>query len=149
MANMLKDYISDYRSMTTRMDKFFLLEWLHDGNPNTDYIKVLEENILAKHTEFLNENKVLIELSDDEWRKYRCNTHKFSYDLYNTTELWFLILHANEMYSETEFNTKRCYIYKPQVLSKLSEILAVESENISKNREDVAYTAAYLKKYLG
>ena len=146
MAITLKEYIDEYRIQTFRMDKFFLTEWLYNDDGKGDFIKVIEENLLAKHTEFLSANKLLIELTDDEWRKYRCNLHRFSYDLYGTTELWFLLLHANELYSESEFNTKRCFVYNVQVLSKLTEILNVEAENIKKNRADVAYTTAYLKK---
>ena len=86
------------------------------------------------------------DLSDKEYEKYKYKPKILSYDLYGTTELWFLLLHANELYSESEFNTKRCFVYNVQVLSKLTEILNVEAENIKKNRADVAYTTAYLKK---
>lgn len=141
----LKEYIENYKAQTPKMTDYFLLEWLVDDN-GTDYYKVLEENILSKHTDFLAENKTLVAFSDDEYRKYRCNAHTLANDIYGTTELWFLIIHANELFSESEFNMHQCYIYNATVLSKISEILAVENTLIEDNHSDVSIVEAYLKK---
>ena len=146
-ASTLKQYIQEYKGLSLKMTDCFLFEWLSDS-PET-HIKTIEENLLAKHTAFLDENKNRINLSDNEFRKYRCNCHRLSFDVYGTTELWFLILHANEMYSESEFCTKEIYLYNKSVLSKISEILSVESSDFSKNRAVIAKEEASLKKKFG
>lgn len=146
-AGSLKDYILQYKGQITKMTDYFLFEWMdtHSGQ----FIKTIEENILAKHTKFLEENKHKYDMTDDEFRMYRCNAHRLSEDIYGTTELWFLILHANELYSESEFCSKSIYLYNKNVLSKLSEILAVEEEFINKNRASIASIESAIKKSLG
>lgn len=146
-AGTLKDYILQYKGQLTKMTDYFLFEWMYDSS--NQYIKTIEENVLAKHTKFLEENKNKYEMTDDEFRMYRCNAHRLSEYLYGTTELWFLILHANELYSESEFCSKTIYLYNRNVLSKLSEILAIEEEDINKNRAKIAATESVIKQALG
>ena len=141
----LEDYILKYKSQAMLMSSYFLEEWL-EAEDEEDYFKVFEENILSKHTNYLDESKSTVEFTDEEYRKYRCNAHRLSYDVYGTTELWFLILHANEMFSEAEFNVKKCKLYSISVLTSIKEILAVENELIEKNRSSVLKKQAILKK---
>lgn len=143
----LKEYINDYKNQSIKMPDYFLHEW-HNDVPER-YMKVLEENVLAKHTSFLESDKRLYKMTDDEFRKYRCNAHRLSEDMYGTTELWFLILHANEMYSESEFCSKTIYLYNKSALTKISEILAVEEDDINKNRTTVSKKESEIKKIHG
>ena len=144
----LKEYIADYKDQQLKLTDYFTFEWLNDES-NDIYIKTIEENILSKHTNFLSTNKTKVTITDDEYRKYRCNAHWLSQDVYGTTELWFLILHANELYSESEFNTKEFYIYSKSVLDKLSEIISVEEDDINNNRASITSQETKLKKKYG
>lgn len=141
----LKDYIEDYKDQPLKITDYFTFEWLMDTTNDT-YIKTIEENILSKHTNFLETTKSKIKLSDEEYRKYRCNAHWLSQDVYGTTELWFLILHANELYSESEFNTKEFYLYDKSVLNKLSEIISVEEDDMNNNRASITSQETSIKK---
>lgn len=135
-ATSIKEYINEFQDQSLKMTDFFLFEILSNTNQQ-EYIKTIEENILARHQSFLEENKVKITITDDEYRKYRCNAHWVSQDIYGTTELWFLILHANELYSESEFTMKEFYVYNKSVMEKLSEILAIEESDFLKNRANI------------
>ena len=146
-ASTLKEYIAEYKQQTSKMSDCFLFEWMDD--PSGRFIKVIEENVLAKHTAFLEANKKHYKLTDDEFRMYRYNAHRLSQKLYGTTEFWFLILHANEIYSESEFCSKYIYLYNKNVLDKISEILAVEEDDIKKNRSTVAKEESKIKKVHG
>ena len=77
-----------------------------------------------------------------------CFSALLSFSLITHT-ITFLILHANEMYTEAEFCTKEICVYNKNVLSKISEILAVESNDFSKNRATIAKEEASLKKKYG
>ena len=129
--------------MTNRESSVSYNEWLYDNeliedndilNVNLDYIKVLEENIIDKHSYYLDDYVYVVKLNDEQYRKYRCNAHRLSYDIFGTTALWYLILNLNEMYSESEFNKTRFKMYKPDVVRHLSEIRIVENNMLNKNR---------------
>ena len=144
-SSTLSTYINDYKKQDIRLDSLFTHEILNDGE-SSDWYKVIEENIAARHTLFLDECKVKISMSEAQYRKYRCNAHRLANDIYGHTELWFLILHANEMYSEMEMTSKNIYVYQPTMLmSKLTEILIVEDGYLKKNRNYVYADEAILK----
>lgn len=146
-SSTLSAYIDDYKSQDIKLDNFFTHEILNDEE-NINWYKVIEENIVARHTMFLDECKVKVSMNTDQYRKYRCNAHRLAHDIYGHTELWFLILHANEMYSEMELTSKNIYIYQPALLiPKLTEISIVEDGYLKKNRNYVYSDEAVLKHY--
>lgn len=146
-SSTLDNYLNDYKAQDYKLDNYFTHEILNDGE-SSDWYKVIEENIAARHTMFLDECKIKVSLTDAQYRKYRCNAHRLAHDLYGQTELWFLILHANEMYSEMEMTSKDLYIYKPaQLIPKLTEISIVEGDYLKKNRNYVFSDETILKHY--
>lgn len=146
-SSTLSRYLKDYENQDIKLDNLFTHEILNDGE-SSDWYKVIEENIAARHTSFLDECKVKISMTEAQYRKYRCNAHRLAHDLYGYTELWFLILHANEMYSEMEMTTKELYIYNPtELIKKLTEISIVEDDYLKKNRSIVYADEAVLKHY--
>ena len=146
-SSTLSAYLNDYKAQDYKLDNYFTHEILNDGERD-EWYKVIEENIIARHTKFLDECKVKVFLTEDQYRKYRCNAHRLAYDLYGQTELWFLIIHANEMYSEMEMTRKELYIYKPTMLiQKLTEISIVEDGYIKKNRSYAYADEAILKHH--
>lgn len=146
-SSTLSAYLKDYEKQDYKLDNLFTHEILNDGESN-DWFKVIEENIAARHTLYLEECRVKISMDESQYRKYRCNAHRLAHDIYGHSELWFLILHANEMYSETEMTTKELYIYRPnELIQKLSEISIVENDYIKKNRTSVYSDEAVIKHY--
>lgn len=68
-------------------------------------------NIMLKYEDIINGCGILIELTDAELNNYKYNPKKLSFDLYGTTELYYILLMLNDMYSVTQFNKKKIYIF--------------------------------------
>jgi len=70
-----------------------------------------------------------IELSDAECRIYKLNPKKLSYKIYDTTEIWFLILLANNIKSVTEFDLENNTILVPtnKMINKLLKLVPYKS----------------------
>lgn len=152
----LKDFIAKYKSTVNKESSFAFQEWIYDNeliendillNKNLDYIKVCEENVLDRHSYFLKDYISVIELTDAEYRKYRCNAHRLSYDLYGTTMLWFLLLNLNELYSESEFNLKRIKVYNSNVIQRLVEIKLAEDRELNLNKATVRKMTNAIVRY--
>ena len=65
--------------------------------------------------------------TDDGIISHRYRPKMLSYDLYGTTELWFLLLNLNGCKSIMEFTPKKIKFYDPDRLkSYINEILVLE-----------------------
>jgi len=95
-------------------------------------------NLLVKYMPELKTLKTKITFTNDEYRKYRFNPKVLSYDLYGTTEFWFLILDINELRSVTEFDLRTAYVMRGDIVDKLSRVLNLEVVSKSYNAEVVA-----------
>ena len=142
----LKDYIEVYNGAVNKESSMSFQEWVYDNelieddiflNKNLDYLKLCEENMTDRHSYFLKDHLVTIDLTDEEYRKYRCNAHRLSNDIYGTTVLWYIILSANEMYSESEFNKTHVKLYDANVIRRLVEIRLAEDRELELNRAHV------------
>ena len=152
----LSDYIQRYKDIPVKESTYSFNQWLFDNelieddeilNKNLDYIKVIDENIIDQYSYYLKNYVYYVQLTDEEYRKYRCNAHRLSNDIFGTPMLWFLILNLNEMYSESEFNTYRFKMYKPEVVAHLSEIKLVESELLDRNKAETDKFGSALKTF--
>lgn len=146
----LDDYISDYRDTEISMDKLFY-KAVHSYDTDDSYV-MNEDCILdTYHVDLIGnvtrnvtgtssniyDGYTLITFSEKEFTKYKYNPKKLSYDVYGTTELWFLILRLNEMYSVTEFNINPIKLFNINVLDKISEILNKEEDRININEDEI------------
>ena len=93
----LSDFISEYSIEDLRIDAFYLQQVFWDKNKMTHKVVVNENSIADKYANELEENKHIVELTTKEYYKYRYNPKLLSYDIYCNTELWFLILNANQL----------------------------------------------------
>ena len=100
----LDDFIREYGSEDLRVDAFHLKQVFWEEGKMKHKMIVNSDNIADKYAVELEENKRSIELNTKEYYKYRYNPKLLSYDIYGTTELWFFILMANELYTAIEFN---------------------------------------------
>lgn len=80
---------------------------------------------------------VSVELTASEYADYKYNPKRLSHDLYGTTELWFLLLDANEIYSATQFDMDVIYVYNSRIYSIISEIITNEKISIDYNLESL------------
>ena len=58
-------------------------------------------------------------LSQELYDKYEYNPKMVSYDLYDTTDYWWLLLQANEMHSAVECNKRKVKYYSKSALKQL------------------------------
>lgn len=66
---------------------------------------------------------VRVHLSDDDIMKYKYRPKMLAYDIYDNTELYYVILRVNDLYNVKDFNLSKNYIYLPSK-KVLKEFLA-------------------------
>lgn len=146
----LEEYVSAYRDSDITLDKLFY-KAVHSYDDVSSYV-MMEDCILDEYlgdligdvtknitgdSSDIYEGYTLVRLTESEFSKYKFNPKALSYYLYGTTELWFLILRLNEMYSATEFNVNPIKLYNNNILSKISEIINREEDRININEDEV------------
>lgn len=136
-TNSIRTYLSLYKSQSFKMDDCFYSEYMSD---NTVKLFNIEENVSNNFKEFLSSMEATWTFNNDEYRKYICNPWYLSNDLYGTTELWFMLLHVNEMYSATEFTKRTIKYYKTDILKYINEIRAVQDNYLRDNKADMFST---------
>ena len=133
----LSDFISEYSIEDLRIDAFYLQQVFWDKNKMTHKVVVNENSIADKYANELEENKHIVELTTKEYYKYRYNPKLLSYDIYGTTELWFFILMANELYSISEFDLRKVVLFDTAIITKLNRMLEMDAEFLEINLMEV------------
>lgn len=133
-ANTIGDYLDGFKRQSFIMSQSFLQELLKDNTVKEFHN---EENLVNQHNSYIDEIKVKYTMTNEEYRKYKCNPWRMAHDLYENSELWFILLHANEMYSATEFTRKTVYIYKDEIVSRLTEIRSARSDIVKINENEI------------
>lgn len=87
-----------------------------DGN-----IMYTVKNILNDYLAELKEVALIVVLSDEEYMKYVYNPKRLAYDIYGSTELYYIIMMLNDIASIRDFDMKRLLMIRR---SDLTEILA-------------------------
>lgn len=99
-------------------------------------IRFPEHNVIYDYIKELKANTVLLEFDDANYIKYRYNPKKLAYDVYGSTEVYFVILAINGMCSFKSFNKKKIkMLYKHDMEALLTSIYNAEEDYISKNRD--------------
>jgi hypothetical protein len=130
----IADYIKSSKQKTLKITDYFYKGVLVD---DTSRLYVLDDSILIPYDGELDTYRKSYTFTEEEYRKYKYNPWKVSYDVYGTTELWFLVLHANELYSAMEFDLETVSMYTTDVKKLLNEIVAIEDNSIRKNQAEV------------
>ena len=128
--------IREYGVEELRVDAFHLKEVFFQDGMNHKIV-LNGDNIADKYAIELQENKKTVEFTTKEYYKYRFNPKVLSYDLYGTTELWFFILMANEIYTISEFDFKKLKLYDASIISKLNRMLELDKEFLEINSMEV------------
>ena len=132
----LSDFIREYSVEDLRVDAFHLKEVFFQ-NGMKHKIVVNGDNIADKYSAELEENKKIVEFTTKEYYKYRYNPKLLSYDVYGSTELWFFILMANEIYTITEFDLRKVKMFDAAIISKLNRMLELDKEFLDINSMEV------------
>ena len=152
----LSDYIRRYKDTSVRESTLSYGEWVYDNElvedgeilaKDLDYFKLIIDNIIDKNSYFLDQYVYTVQLTDEQYRKYRCNAHRLAYDIFGTTALWFLITNLNEMYSEAEFDTSKFKMYRPDIMRRISEIKIVENDQLERNKAELSRMENALKLF--
>lgn len=94
-------------------------------------------NLYEKYYELLLENTVVLVLNEEEYKKYRFKPKLLSYELYGTTELHYMLLRLNHMYSVINFDLSEIRVFTRNIISLLNEIMIIESEEFIDNEVSV------------
>lgn len=80
-------------------------------------------NVLSDYDQELKNICVDVELSDIDFRRYGYNPKVLAYDLYGSTELFFIILAANGICTAKEFNNRTVKLIKPEDLEEFIQMV--------------------------
>lgn len=141
----LGDYIKNAKSRSIKMTDYFYPGVLINNNVRS---LVSDSSILTAYDAKLSEYKKQYTFKDDEYRKYRYNPWRVSQDVYGTTEYWFLVLHANELYSAAEFDLHTLWLYTTNVTEALQDIIAIEDRDMKQASSDTKKYVAKEEFYL-
>ncbi len=136
----ITDYIKTYNEDSISFSTLHLKEV--NTLSSSDKIVLLSDSILDKYDDVLKKYITTKTLTNEEYRKYQYNPKYLSYDLYGTTELWFLILHANQLYSITQFHINPIKIYTSDILKIIESILNLEKNIIDSNEDGITKALA-------
>lgn len=101
-------------------------------------IEYAQDNIIYDYMDELLAKAKDFELSDSDYIKYRYKPKLLSYDIYDTTELYFVILAINGMCSIKDFNKRKIkLLYKSDMMNLLNQIYSAESDYILYNRKHI------------
>jgi len=127
----ISGYLNKYMMQDTKLTDYFYTEYLNDNDTNQFYNM---DNVTQDHAGYLKPLVKTMTFTSEEYRKYRYNPWRLSDDLYGTTELWFMLLHINEMFSVNEFNLRTIKVYdKEELLSRMGEIVNVKATFLTDN----------------
>lgn len=132
----IKDYITQYNNEDITFSEFFLKQvFVTDAGKK---LLMNFENLIIKYMPELKEMKVKVSLSNEEYSRYKFNPKLLSFDIYGTTELWFLILEANELHTISQFDSKTIYLFRADIIEKAARILNLEVDNKNYNADEVS-----------
>lgn len=100
-------------------------------------VEHLDHNLVEDYLPFLSDNAIQLELSDDEYVKYKYAPDRLAYDLYGSTQLDFVILLLNDMIDPKDFMVRKIKLVYASTLSEfLNNIYSKEASYIQQNRAD-------------
>ena len=94
----MEQFISLGRKVSLTYDRYSFKELLSNGTE----ISIL--NVVNDYMREIKENSLLVKFSENEYRKYRFKPKILSYDVYDTQDLYYVILLANGIIDEKEFD---------------------------------------------
>lgn len=117
----IEEFISSEQNTQISYDTLCIFEKVND-------IYLITHNIINDYIKEIKSASITIEFSDLEYNKYIYKPKLLAYDLYGSTELYFVILKMNGMYDEKQFSKRTIKLIKS---AKLRDILSFiyQSEN--------------------
>ena len=102
------------------------------------------KNILFDYLDELKAPAKKVVLDDAQYLKYKYKPKLLSYELYGSTELYFILLLLNGTLNIKDFNKKKFYALIPSDLAELlNAIVLAESDYINSNRRQLGLDESY------
>ena len=98
-------------------------------------------NFLKKYENIFKNNLRIYKINKDHF--YR--PEYVSYELYNTTDLWYLLLFVNDMASPMDFTKEVINIFDMEMIEVLNNLLREENKLLDSHKEPIPLTKHYLK----
>lgn len=96
------------------------------------------DNILYTYLEELKEASIEYTFTEDEYIKYKYRPKLLAYDIYGSTELYFVILAINDTCNIKDFNKRTIRIlYKSDLSILLNQIFSAEENRLELNRKAI------------
>lgn len=135
-SSTIEDTIETGNEITLSFINTAILQKLEIADTD-DTIDVPETNICYDYLKELLAVASKIELSDDEYEKYKYRPDILSYDLYGTTTYEFILLAINKIISPKYFTKKKIYVIDSDYIEEVvTDIYNAEQEYLTLNRSD-------------
>lgn len=82
--------------------------------------------LLRKYENILKRNLIEIDLE----KRFHYKPEYLSKDLYNTTDLWYLLLFVNDMQTVDQFNTSKIKVFTDAMINDLNQIINAEGSKL-------------------
>lgn len=104
-------------------------------------VQYAQDNVIYDYMDEIMEKAVDFEFTDMDYIKYKYKPKLLSYDIYGTTELFFVILAMNGMCSIKDFNKRKLkLLFRSDMYNILNEIYSAEKDYITYNRKHIQST---------
>lgn len=131
LTSTILEFIESYIVEPLTIDSFMLKQVL-TRNDSSKFV-VPGDNLIIRYMDELKSGFHTVTMSDEEFAKYKYRPKLLSYDVYGTTEMWWLILMINEIPSATQFDRQTLTMMDTTVKDKLERILTLNDEIIKAN----------------
>lgn len=99
-------------------------------------IQIPSENLIFDYMQEIKQASVTVILSESELQKYKYKPKLLAFDVYGTTECYFIIMALNNIIDVRDFTLKRLKMVEPSVLDQLMSYIYEANVNlINVNRE--------------
>lgn len=127
----IEEFIAEGSSTEISYDKLSIFE-------NVDGLYLVTHNVLDDYKKEIYQCCRTIVLSTSEMNKYRYKPKLLAYDIYGSTELFFIILFTNNMCDVKEFDKKKLRLLPQDSLEEIiSYIYQSQQPFLSKNRQNM------------
>ena len=126
----LDDFVAMQMSDDMTYYNFSILEVVNS-------VEHLNINLVEEYSSILKSQALQVELTDEEYKKYKYCPDLLAYDIYGSVQLDFVILILNDIFDPKEFVNKTIRLVPASVLQQfLNEVYGKEYGWIQQNRAD-------------
>lgn len=94
-------------------------------------------SVFDSYMDFIYPLTTVVTLNEKEYSLYKMRPKKLSYYLYNTVELWALLLKLNRVQSSMEFDKRSIRVIRPDQIDILTKILVYNKPRLTKSHNHV------------